>query len=397
MPVRGRGGCAPRHRLRPGALACGLVGGDEAVLDVLEVLVEGAARHAGERHDVGDRDLRVALLRDGARDRVQHPRLLPFGGRLAVAALPRLRLERAEVDRVGARLPWSTASGYSAAGMKPFLTGTKVFTPPPRRVSAAPNSNGEDRMRRMWTFLAVGLVLCCAAPAGCRCAEPGDRRALEPGGRHLRRRRARGGQDSRRRELRPRSASSTTGATSRAPSPSGPTGASKGSSPACRSARTSSPRARRARRTRASRSRTTPTAARCSPARRSSPGSASRRPATRSATSPRRYQYRYKSTRAARSPTTTPTTRRPTSPTTTTDQGKTVPYIVRVETGYQDRDQYKIAVLYDPTKPWTAWEPAGAVEPQAPDHPRRELRDRAPVGLARRTSRTTRRCRAASR
>ena len=42
---------------------------------------------------------------------------------------------------------------------------------------------------------------------------------------------------------------------------------------------------------------------------------------------------------------------------TTTDQGKTVPYIVRVETGYQDRDQYKIAILYDPTKPFTAWQP----------------------------------------
>ena len=47
-------------------------------------------------------------------------------------------------------------------------------------------------------------------------------------------------------------------------------------------------------------------------------------------------------------------------PTTTTDQGKTVPYIVRVETGYQDRDQYKIAILYDPTKPWTAWDPQDA-------------------------------------
>jgi hypothetical protein len=42
---------------------------------------------------------------------------------------------------------------------------------------------------------------------------------------------------------------------------------------------------------------------------------------------------------------------------TTTDQGETVPYVVRVETGYQDRDQYKIAVLYDPSKPWEPWEP----------------------------------------
>ena len=34
-----------------------------------------------------------------------------------------------------------------------------------------------------------------------------------------------------------------------------------------------------------------------------------------------------------------------------------MPYIVRVETGYQDRDQYKIAVLYDPAKPWEPWAP----------------------------------------
>jgi hypothetical protein len=38
---------------------------------------------------------------------------------------------------------------------------------------------------------------------------------------------------------------------------------------------------------------------------------------------------------------------------TTTDQGVTVPYIVRVETGYQDRDQYRIATLFQPGKPWT--------------------------------------------
>ena len=33
---------------------------------------------------------------------------------------------------------------------------------------------------------------------------------------------------------------------------------------------------------------------------------------------------------------------------TTTDQGVTVPFIVRIETGYQDRDQYQIAMLYQP-------------------------------------------------
>jgi hypothetical protein len=38
--------------------------------------------------------------------------------------------------------------------------------------------------------------------------------------------------------------------------------------------------------------------------------------------------------------------------TTTTDEGKTVPYIVRIETGAIARDEYKIATLFDPSKPW---------------------------------------------
>jgi hypothetical protein len=38
--------------------------------------------------------------------------------------------------------------------------------------------------------------------------------------------------------------------------------------------------------------------------------------------------------------------------TTTTDEGKTVPFIVRQEIGVLDRDEYRIAVLYDPSKPW---------------------------------------------
>lgn len=43
--------------------------------------------------------------------------------------------------------------------------------------------------------------------------------------------------------------------------------------------------------------------------------------------------------------------------TTTTDQGKTVPYIVRVETGAIDRDEYRIAALYDPARPdYNAWD-----------------------------------------
>jgi hypothetical protein len=43
--------------------------------------------------------------------------------------------------------------------------------------------------------------------------------------------------------------------------------------------------------------------------------------------------------------------------TTTTDDGTTVPFIVRVETGYQDRDQYKVATLFQPGKPWSALAP----------------------------------------
>lgn len=41
----------------------------------------------------------------------------------------------------------------------------------------------------------------------------------------------------------------------------------------------------------------------------------------------------------------------------TTENGTTVPFIVRQETGYQDRDQYKIAVLYQPNAEWTAKAP----------------------------------------
>src|SRR5262249_16797392 len=43
--------------------------------------------------------------------------------------------------------------------------------------------------------------------------------------------------------------------------------------------------------------------------------------------------------------------------TTTTDNGTTVPYIVRVETGYLDRDQYSIAVLWQPDQSWEPWAP----------------------------------------
>jgi hypothetical protein len=43
--------------------------------------------------------------------------------------------------------------------------------------------------------------------------------------------------------------------------------------------------------------------------------------------------------------------------TTTTDQGRRVPYIVRVEEGTLDRSIYKVEVLADPTRPWTAVDP----------------------------------------
>jgi len=43
--------------------------------------------------------------------------------------------------------------------------------------------------------------------------------------------------------------------------------------------------------------------------------------------------------------------------TTTTTSGKTVPFIVRLERGWADRDEYNVAVLYDPKKPWTPLAP----------------------------------------
>ncbi|MDT5027154.1 MAG: hypothetical protein QOE61_3580, partial [Micromonosporaceae bacterium] len=42
---------------------------------------------------------------------------------------------------------------------------------------------------------------------------------------------------------------------------------------------------------------------------------------------------------------------------TTTDQGNQVPFIVRIETGYEDRDQYQIATLFQPGVPWSWAQP----------------------------------------
>jgi hypothetical protein len=43
--------------------------------------------------------------------------------------------------------------------------------------------------------------------------------------------------------------------------------------------------------------------------------------------------------------------------TTTTTDGVTVPFIIRQETGYIDRDQYAIATLWQPGKAWQPWAP----------------------------------------
>ncbi len=43
--------------------------------------------------------------------------------------------------------------------------------------------------------------------------------------------------------------------------------------------------------------------------------------------------------------------------TTTTTNGVTVPFIIRQETGYMDRDQYAVATLWQPGKPWQPWAP----------------------------------------
>jgi hypothetical protein len=46
--------------------------------------------------------------------------------------------------------------------------------------------------------------------------------------------------------------------------------------------------------------------------------------------------------------------------TVTTDQGVTVPYIVRRERGTMNRGIYDVAVLFDPTQPWEPWAPQEA-------------------------------------
>jgi hypothetical protein len=74
---------------------------------------------------------------------------------------------------------------------------------------------------------------------------------------------------------------------------------------------------------------------------------------------PAEYTYLYKSTDS------TQTGLQPYDPanppsdvaSTTTDEGVTLPFIVRQERGYQDRDEYKILTLFQPGSPWEPWAP----------------------------------------
>jgi hypothetical protein len=72
---------------------------------------------------------------------------------------------------------------------------------------------------------------------------------------------------------------------------------------------------------------------------------------------PTTYTYEYKSSVTGTLLPYEPSNPPPDVAATTTDNGQTVPFIIRIETGYQDRDQYQIAVLYQPGRPWEAWAP----------------------------------------
>lgn len=69
---------------------------------------------------------------------------------------------------------------------------------------------------------------------------------------------------------------------------------------------------------------------------------------------PTKYEYQYRSISGGFMPYTPGNTPMDLA-TITTDQGQTVPYIVRLETGTLNRGIYQIAVLFDPTQPWRPW------------------------------------------
>jgi uncharacterized tannase-like protein DUF6351 len=74
---------------------------------------------------------------------------------------------------------------------------------------------------------------------------------------------------------------------------------------------------------------------------------------------PPTYRYSYKSTDPTKSGLQPYNPANPPSDVaqTTTDQGVTVPFIVRTETGYMDRDQYQISALFQPGKSWSTFTP----------------------------------------
>lgn len=74
---------------------------------------------------------------------------------------------------------------------------------------------------------------------------------------------------------------------------------------------------------------------------------------------PAQYKYLYKSTDPRKAGLQPYDPARPPADvaTTTTDEGVTVPFIVRQETGYQDRDQYVILALFQPGQGWEPWSP----------------------------------------
>ncbi|MGZ4187168.1 MAG: DUF6351 family protein [Solirubrobacteraceae bacterium] len=72
---------------------------------------------------------------------------------------------------------------------------------------------------------------------------------------------------------------------------------------------------------------------------------------------PTTYAYEYKSSITGGFQSYDPSNPPADMATTTTQTGTTVPFIIRIETGYEDRDQYQIATLFQPGKSWTAWNP----------------------------------------
>jgi Tannase-like family of unknown function (DUF6351) len=72
---------------------------------------------------------------------------------------------------------------------------------------------------------------------------------------------------------------------------------------------------------------------------------------------PATYRYEYKSSLDGQLHEYDPDNPPPDVAETTTQTGATVPFVIRIETGYQDRDQYQIATLFQPGKPWEPWAP----------------------------------------